>query len=144
MILNLMMISDYCILKMELIGQQKKPRFSQVARALLLRDLPPGQKKAERRIHGSPSELLPTLPAPKIFLLPLLSRKLQRVADSILHTGKEEAWWEKVGTSLYLRVPSGFFISSHGLSSVIHKMCIPSRSTAALWNLKTESTGKLC
>ena len=83
MILNLMIISDYYILKMELIGEQRKPRFSQVARVLLLRCLPPGQKKAERRIHGSPSELLPTLPAPKIFLSP----SFQEASESCgLHT----------------------------------------------------------
>ena len=87
MILNLMMISDYYILKMELIGEQRKPRFSQVARALLLRDLPPGQKKAERRIHRSPSELLPTLPAPKIFLLPDIPLSVHsRASDDMTST----------------------------------------------------------
>lgn len=87
MILNLMTTECY-ILKMELLGEQRKPRFSQVARALLLRYPPQGQIKAGRRVQGSPFELLPTLPAPKIFPLPLHSRKLQEVVGPILHTSR--------------------------------------------------------
>lgn len=98
---------------MELTGEQRKPRFSQAARALLLRYLPPGQKKAERRIHGSPSELLPTFPAPKILLLPFF---FQEALESCgLHT----KYWQ--GRSLMresrnLPVPKGALWVSYFLT----------------------------
>lgn len=75
---------------MELIGEQRKPRFSQVARALLLRCLPPGQKKQREEYMEAHLELCPhSLPQRYSYHLffPGSFRKLW----PILHTGVVKA-----------------------------------------------------
>lgn len=107
-----MMISDYYIFKNGTCGEQRKPRFSQrVPEALLLRCLPPGQKKQKEEYTEAHLNFCPTLPAPRYsyhLFFPGSFRKLWTP-----YTGREEAWW---GESRNLPVPEGALWVSYFLT----------------------------